>query len=263
MLRDGYRRFFREQQDPSRQVGWMDRLQQYVAFEVLAAAGDLWGPQRPSVLDVGCGLGDLLGYLRQRGFSGRYTGVDLVPELIHAARASHLAAKAGQNAAVFVVGDVLDPNLALDPHDYVLASGLFDYHTADSAQRLRRTVQRLFNLCRRGLAWNVLNVALPDRDDLYRPPPGELQQLCETLTPWFLVRGDYDAHALTFYLYKRDHFVSEGMFELVGRLFLDVEARAQVAADPLLWADAYGLTLQQLNVLLPLLANLGAEPGAV
>jgi SAM-dependent methyltransferase len=246
MLHHIYRRLLHEQDDPSRQVGWMDRLQQFVTFEVLAEVGDLCGPGTPSVLDVGCGLGDFYGYLRGRNFVGRYTGVDLVPELIEAARARHPGAH-------FIAADVLNPDLALESHDYVVASGLFDYRTPDSAKRLPRTVERLFDLCHRGLAWNALNVAQPDRDDLYRAPPGELLALCEGLTPWFVVRGDYDAYALTFYLYKREHFVSERLLRLVGRLFLDPEARAQVVTDPLHWAAEYGVTLQQLNVLLPLL----------
>jgi hypothetical protein len=81
-----------------------------------------------------------------------------------------------------------------------------------------------------------------------------LLELCEELTPWFVVRGDYDPHALTFYLYKRDHYVDEGLLHLVGRLFLDADARAQVIAEPLRWAEEYGLSLQQLNILLPLLS---------
>ncbi len=249
-LRHIYGRLLHEQDDPSRQVGWMDRLQQLVAFEVLAGVGNLCGPQGPSVLDAGCGLGDFYGYLRGQGFAGRYTGVDLVPELIEAARARH-------PGVTFVVADLLDPDLALESHDYVVAAGLFDYRTPDSEERLPRSVRRLFDFCRRGLAWNVLNVAAPGRDDLYRAPPGELLALCEALTPWFLARGDYDAHALTFYLYKRDHFVDEGLLRLVGRLFLDPDARAQVAADPPRWAAEYGLTLQQLNVLSPVLGDPG------
>jgi SAM-dependent methyltransferase len=262
MLRDGYRRLLHEQDDPSRQVGWMDPLQQFVAFEVLAAVGNLYGSSAPAILDVGCGLGDFLSYLRTHSFTGHYTGVDLVPEVIATARARHLGADDISVTAVsFIAGDILDPDLMLGSHDYVVASGLFDYRTPDSAERLPRIVRRLFDLCRRGLAWNVLNVAPGARDDLYRAPPGELLALCEELTPWFVVRGDYDPHALTFYLYKRDHYVDEGLLQLVGRLFLDAHARAQVTADPFRWAEEYGLSLQQLNILLPLLADNSIERG--
>lgn len=245
-FRQLYCRLRREQDDPSRQVGWEDRLQQFVAFEVLAGVGNLCDSQRLSVLDVGCGLGEFYGYLRGLGFAGDYTGIDLVPELVQTARSRY-------PGVTFVTADILDPGLALEPHDYVVASGLFDYRTPDSPERLPRMVRRLFDLCRRGLAWTMLNVALPDRDDLYCAPPGELLALCETLTPWFVVRGDYDPHALTYYVYKRDHFVDEGLRRLIGRLFLEPETRTQVADDPLGWAAEYGVTLQQLNVLLPLL----------
>ena len=249
MLRRTYRWLWREQDDPSRQVGWMDPLQQYVSFEILAGVGELCDSTEISVLDVGCGLGAFYGYLRERGFAGHYTGVDLVPELIGDACARY-------PQATFVRADILDPALTLELYDYVVASGLFDYRTPDSAERLSRTVRRLFELCRRGVAWNVLNVLPPDRDDLYRADPGELLALCEALTPWFVVRGDYDTHALTFYLYKRDHFVEEGLYRLAGRLYLDPQARAEMAQDPLRWAAEYGLTLQQLNVLLPLVDDL-------
>lgn len=264
MLRQMYRGLLRGQEDPSRQVGWVDRLQQYLAFEALAGVGDLCGPNKPSLLDVGCGLGDFWGYLYGRGFAGHYTGLDLVPELIEAARARYPVERdtsspgeldAHSPDATWIVADILDPDLVLEAYDYVVASGLFDYRTPDSAERLPRTVRRLFDLCRRGLAWNVLNVVPADRDDLYRAPPGNLLALCEALTPWFLVRGDYDPHALTFYLYKREHFVDKGLQQLIGRLFLDADARAQVLADPLRWAADYGLTLQQINVLSPLLQS--------
>lgn len=256
MLSDAYRRLLNEQDDPSRQVGWMDRLQQLLSFEVLASVGELNGSRALSVLDVGCGLGDFFDYLLRRGFVGRYTGIDLLPEYIETARARHLI-KLGKSRphVSFIVADILDPNLALEPHDYVIASGLFDYRTPDSDERLRRTVRRLFDLCRRGMAWNVLNVAPPDREDLYCAPAADLLALCEALTPWFVVRGDYDPHALSFFLYKRDHFVDEGLQRLVGRLFLDLDAQSEVLTDPLRWTAEFGLSLQQLNLLSSLLVD--------
>jgi SAM-dependent methyltransferase len=261
-LPDGYRRLLREQTDPSRQVGWSDRLQQLVAFEALAGVGPLCGRETVSVLDVGCGLGDFFGFLRGQGFAGRYTGVDLLPEFVAAARSRYADETAGDDATCkFLVGDILDPDLRLSPHDYVVASGLFDYLTPDSDSRLSRTLDRLFALCRRGVAWNLLNVAPPDRDDLYRPPAATLLPLCARSTPWFVVRGDYDPHALTFYLYKRDHFVTEGLQHLTGRLFLDADARARVLDDPLAWAAQHGVSLRQLNILLPLLEQDALERG--
>ncbi|MFB1486966.1 MULTISPECIES: trans-aconitate 2-methyltransferase [unclassified Thiocapsa] len=39
-----------------------------------------------SLLDVGCGLGDLLGFLREHRVNLRYCGVDLLPEMVVEAR---------------------------------------------------------------------------------------------------------------------------------------------------------------------------------
>jgi SAM-dependent methyltransferase len=255
MLQEGYRRLLHEQSDPSRQVGWIDPLQQHLAFEILAGLGDLGGSSGTSVLDIGCGLGGFLVFLRTQGFVGRYTGIDRLPEFIERARSRYPGSEDSSSEVSFFVADILDADLALEPHDYVVASGLFDYRTPDSAKRLPRTVRQLFALCRRGVAFSLLNVAPSDREDLYRASPVELLKLCETLTPWFIVRGDYDPYALTFYLYKRDHFVTKGLMQLAGRLFLDTELRAQVLANPSHWAGQYGLTLQQLNLLMPLLAK--------
>ena len=39
-----------------------------------------------TVLDVGCGFADLYGFLKERGWCGRYTGIDIVPGLLSTAR---------------------------------------------------------------------------------------------------------------------------------------------------------------------------------
>ena len=39
-----------------------------------------------SIVDIGCGYGDLFGYLRSIGWHGEYVGIDIVPELIEEAR---------------------------------------------------------------------------------------------------------------------------------------------------------------------------------
>ncbi|MEI6162606.1 MAG: class I SAM-dependent methyltransferase, partial [Roseococcus sp.] len=42
-----------------------------------------------SILDLGCGYGDFLAFLRGRGHAGPYVGWDVAPEMIAAARALH------------------------------------------------------------------------------------------------------------------------------------------------------------------------------
>ena len=62
-----------------RAVQWSSLDAQTRRFAVLCEMLDT----DTSVMDVGCGLGDLLGYLRrEKQFAGRYLGLDFVPEFI-------------------------------------------------------------------------------------------------------------------------------------------------------------------------------------
>jgi SAM-dependent methyltransferase len=229
------------QADAVHRAGWHDRLQQST---YLAALVEIGVRDDSSILDVGCGQGDLYGFLGASGYSVQYTGVDLSPEMITSARERFPAAD-------FILGDVLETDL--DMHDFVLASGLFDYRTSDSPMRLRATLRRMLALARLGVAWNMFAVALPGRPDLYHEPLGNLLAFCDELTPHFTLRRDYDPSHFTVYLYKRDSFMTDGLVRLIGRLYLEPALRADVRQHPARYAQEYEITFKQLNVIAALL----------
>ncbi len=229
------------QPEPVNRVGWHSRLQQLTYLAALIEIGV--GPDH-SVLDVGCGQGDLYDSLIARGRRGRYTGIDLSPELVASARERFPPAN-------FVLGDVLETEI--EKHDFVLASGLFDYRTSDSPMRLRATLRRMFELARLGLAWNMFAQASPDRPDLYHEPLADLLAFCDALSPHFTLRRDYDPGHLTVYLYHREFWMTDGLLALIGRLSLEPGLRMDVKRNPVSYADEYGLTLQQLNLIAALL----------
>src|SRR3989442_15168069 len=61
-----------------RALGWQSRATQVGRFSGLAEIGPLAQTQG---LYVGCGLGDLYGYLCDQGTSVTYMGYDLVPQM--------------------------------------------------------------------------------------------------------------------------------------------------------------------------------------
>jgi len=77
-----YRARYRQFGYDPRALGW-NKGRQQVRF---AAVFDTIGMAFDSVLDVGCGFGDLFGYLTERGWRGTYLGVDLCPELLDEGR---------------------------------------------------------------------------------------------------------------------------------------------------------------------------------
>lgn len=70
---------------------------------IFRTAGELLRGSREPLLDVGCGVGLLPFYLRERGFSPAITAVEIDPRKIRRAR---LAAEAREQAITFVEQDV-------------------------------------------------------------------------------------------------------------------------------------------------------------
>ena len=219
-------------------VGYRTPLQQLAFFEVLVEVGSLAGR---SVLDVGCGWGALYGYLWAQGLNITYTGVEWVPHLLQEARQRYPKAD-------FRLGDIL--KIDLPRYDYVIASGLFDYTAPGMAERLRATLARMFNLCRRGVAWNKFLEPACTRPEHYGEPLGDLLAVCDAHTPWVVLRRDYAPGHATFYLYKPAAFGSDKAHALAGRLFLRPEFRQRVKIEPEAVMAEFGLTAQQLNRLL-------------
>jgi len=113
--------------------------------------------RRPSLNDLGCGYGALLGYLQDQGCPVDYRGVDLVPDMVQAAQQRWGAAGA------FVVGSGCD-RVA----DYAVASGLLnvrnDTPQADWQAFVESVLDDLHANSLLGFAFNCLTAyADPDR----------------------------------------------------------------------------------------------------
>lgn len=139
-------------------VWWATTRAQERRFEVLCEAGP-W--ERASVADIGCGLGDLFGFLESRGLGVRYEGYDINPRMLEAARAKHPHPRAR-----FSLGDVASDGLPRR-FDYVVASGTFNVRVRGHAAYMRRALEAMYAACRRAVAFNMLMPipkAHPDRE---------------------------------------------------------------------------------------------------
>ena len=174
-----------------RALGWQSRGTQVQRFEVLADIGPL---SQTRVLDVGCGLGDLYGYLCARDIWVTYTGYDLVPEMVERARRRYPEAR-------FVVRDVLQ-GLGDEPFDYILCSGAFNIDFGDNLPAIQRLLHEMYDACTRGVAINFLSIADPRHDPIFcLYDPHAMQAFCQTFCPRVQVRQDYLPNDFTLYLY--------------------------------------------------------------
>ena len=128
-------------------LGWRAPASQRLRFEAIAQAADF---KDASVLDAGCGTGDLKRFLDQCFAGVRYTGVEQMPEFIAKARERY----AGDANASFIEGDF--NTIALPRAEHVVASGVFAYRTANP-RYVEETVARLHAAATRTLIFNLLD----------------------------------------------------------------------------------------------------------
>lgn len=176
-----------------RALGWGSRESQAKRFAVLSEVGKLGGS---SVLDVGCGLGDLYAWMRRKRLRVRYTGVDITPGMVDKACARFPKAQ-------FRVCDVLDRGQPVAAHDYVLSSGIFTHRGASGLEFLEAMVCRMFDLSEQALAFNCLSGWAEKKESgEFHADPLQVISLCRNLTPRVVLRHDYHPRDFTVYLYK-------------------------------------------------------------
>lgn len=184
-----------------RALGFGRRSSQERRFGALAGVGDLDGA---SVLDVGCGFGDLLAWLRARGVQPRYTGLDLTESMIERCRKrfGNGDSRFAEGSARFIVGDALTWQAGAE-YDYVIASGIFGYNAKDTRERIRPTLEHLFAIAGKGLAVNFLSGCAPSRSPgrLYVHPADVLQYALR-LTPAVRLDHTYMPNDFTLCMYK-------------------------------------------------------------
>ena len=162
-------------------LGWRDSRSQTARFEVLASGG--LDPEA-SLLDIGCGQGDLFAWLRENGYRMDYCGVDLTPEMVSIARTRFPEAR-------FEVADLFDLDASYCA-DHVIASGIFTLRQAAPFDYLQAAVTHLYRLAKVSFAFNCLSTHSEQQDEgEYREDPAKVLRFCLTLTPFATLRHDY------------------------------------------------------------------------
>jgi cyclopropane fatty-acyl-phospholipid synthase-like methyltransferase len=100
----------------------------------LAESGQITG----RVLDVGCGTGENILYLAERGLTA--TGIDGAPTAIRKAKAK---AKRRGLQVRFEVADALDLQVPEPPYDTIIDSGLFHVFSDEERGRFRDSLGRV------------------------------------------------------------------------------------------------------------------------
>ncbi|MGE4295043.1 MAG: class I SAM-dependent methyltransferase [Campylobacterales bacterium] len=183
-----YERLLQRHSTGHRALHWSAPQSQQIRFEQFLKAGDLRGAR---ILDLGCGLGDFYGFLKERGIETDYTGYDIVPGFVKAARLRF-------DFAGFEERNILKRPPA-QQFDYVFASGLFAFGSRLFFKEMNRAAYALA-----AKAW-VFNLYRPSGDDsrFLQLSKADALKLCGQLQPSSLSLDEgYLEDDITFYLYK-------------------------------------------------------------
>lgn len=174
-------------------LGWRDSAQQQLRFRLLAEISPLSGC---SVMDIGCGFGDLLESITEAGAQNvRYTGTDLNPSLIEVAQKKH---PSGTFHATTDLSQFADGS-----QDYVFLSGLFNFKIEDNTGFMHDTIRESFRIARRGVSFNLLGSYVDFKEEhLFYHDEKEVFHFAKSLTRFVTLRADYPLYEFTVYLHK-------------------------------------------------------------
>lgn len=162
-------------------LGWRGAESQERRFAVITDAADFNGR---SVLDLGCGCGDLKRFLDRRFTRFSYTGVDLMSGFILQAQQQY----DGVPDTWFFERDF--SSVPLPAADLVIASGALSYRSQISGFHLD-LIRKMYESACEALIFNMLDAALfPEHPLLVGHDVDEMMVACRALAPGAeLIRG--------------------------------------------------------------------------
>lgn len=211
LFREHHGKLFDEHGTTPRGVDWGDG--QELAFRYRKMIEVIHGDVRPAVtkpslLDVGCGWGGLYAHCLANGIDVTYTGMDVVENMIESGRRNFPDAN-------FVCGNLLDSD-EQQGYDYLVCNGTLTQKLDASIPAMdayaKSIIRRMFALCRRGIAFNLMSNRVNFMvDNLFYNSPTEILFFClNELSPRVRLDHGYSSLAsgigklydFTVYVYK-------------------------------------------------------------
>lgn len=156
--------------------GWgrQDKLEN---FTLLIKIADFTGTsiKGSTILDVGCGTGDLVSYLSDKQIK-EYTGIDVFAPAIEKAQE-----KFPQNK--FITGDFLKYNFR-NKFDFVFCSGALTTNLkTDNYEVLKSWIPKMWQVSKKGVVFNFLFADDSESSDLFYFDQNRVLEICRTQIP--------------------------------------------------------------------------------
>jgi ubiquinone/menaquinone biosynthesis C-methylase UbiE len=165
-----YNRHLRDFGDAPQAVRWTSEEQRCRYETLLKLAGDF---SMKKILDFGCGKGDLYGFIKKKGISINYCGIDVNENLIKLARSKYPETE-------FIIMDVEEEEFE-GYFDIIFICGVFNLRIAGIEESMKNVLKKLFRICKEALHINLLTYYVPQRNvELFYVKPEEILKFAIT-----------------------------------------------------------------------------------
>lgn len=154
---------------------------------------------KPSILEIGCGLGDFYKYLTAHSRGCSYYGYDIVPEYIAECQRVYPRAE-------FAVRNVFQDGID-GSFDTVVMSQVLNnrYQKSDNMQVMQRALELAFEHTRISVSVDMLSTYVDFQNpDLFYYAPEEIFRVAKAIAPRVLIRHDYRAFEFCVQLFHRE-----------------------------------------------------------
>ena len=191
----GYQRTFAKHGRTAKALQWGSDEAAERRYKEIVADVDFKGK---TILDVGCGFGDIIPFIEEKARHFEYKGVDVVPEFIETAKKRHPGYE-------FEVGDFFG-NPGDVKYDIVMTSGTLNAKDDDAMDFRKKAIKTMFENAKEAVIFNMAgNYPQPkSKEDgkVYYADSTEVLEYCLTLTKKVIFRHHYHDKDFTLALFK-------------------------------------------------------------
>lgn len=190
---EGYRKTLKKFGPTAKALQWKDQKVAEIRYWELIVDLDFEGK---SILDVGCGFGDIISFISQKTKTFDYTGIDLVPEFIEIAKERFPQRK-------FLLGDYFGYP-GTEDFDIVMTSGTLNSNIPNAFEYRMKAIRTMYEHARYACAFNMAGghpKPVNGRRVAYMDSLEVVTQ-CFNLTSKIIFRNQYHKKDFTVTLYK-------------------------------------------------------------
>ena len=176
-------------------LGW-DKERHFLRYHVLL---DEWLYDNDSLLDFGCGFGDLYNYIKIKKLKIQYSGIDINDSLVKEGIRNHK----GINLKTM---DYLKTATA-KKYEYIVASGVHNFKIDDNWNFIKKTFEIFNKTSLKGFAMNFISDKCDTfTDHIYHTNPERILELAYKYSNRVILRNDYMPFEFTIFVNKKIDF---------------------------------------------------------